>query len=262
MPGVVFGALFNAGQTCLSVERVLVARRVHDDFVRRATELVASLRAGAGDDADVGPMVTPAQVDIVERHVARRGGRGRSGARGGRTPGAGVAASTCPTVLVDVDPSMDVARNESFGPLLPVLPFDDEDEAVRLANASRLRALRQRLDSRLARVAFVWLAGCAPAGCPSTTFSATTRCRGCPWAAMGESGFGRRRGLEGLEEMTRTRTMLVDRGGRSREPWWFPYGESQTRLIRAVLEWRARRGPAGLLAFMRGMVRRRGPHGE
>jgi acyl-CoA reductase-like NAD-dependent aldehyde dehydrogenase len=259
VPGVVFGALFNAGQTCLSVERVLVARSRYDEFVRRATELLGSLRVGTGGDIDVGPLVSGAQVDVVERHVTQAVAEGARALVGGgrQAPGSSVFM---PTLLVDVNPSMDVVSVESFGPLLPVLPFDGDDEAVALANASRyglFASVWTRDSARGIRIARRLHAS----GVSITDVLSHYAVAGLPMGGVGESGFGRRRGLEGLEEMTRTRTMLVDRGGRSREPWWFPYGESQIRLIRAVLEWRVRPGPAGLLAFVRSMVRRRSRHG-
>jgi len=259
VPGVVFGALFNAGQTCLSVERVLVARSRYDEFVRRATELLASLRVGTGVDVDVGPLVSRAQVDVVERHVTQAvAGGARALVGGGRqAPGSSVFL---PTLLVHVKPSMDVVSAESFGPLLPVLPFDDDDEAVGLANESRyglFASVWTRDSTRGIRVARRLHAS----GVSINDVLSHYAVAGLPMGGVGESGFGRRRGLEGLDEMARTRSMLVDRGGRRREPWWFPYGAGQIRLIRAVLEWRVRRGPAGLLAFARSMARRRERHG-
>jgi acyl-CoA reductase-like NAD-dependent aldehyde dehydrogenase len=255
VPGVVFGALFNAGQTCLSVERVLVARPRYDEFVRRATELLSSLRVGTGAEADVGPLISGAQADVVERHVTQAVAAGARALVGGgrQAPGSSIFL---PTLLVDVTPSMDVVAAESFGPLLPVLPFEDDDEAVALANASRyglFASVWTRDSARGIRLARRLHAS----GVSINDVLSHYALAGLPMGGMGDSGFGRRRGLEGLEEMTRTRTMLVDRAGRRREPWWFPYGEGQMRLIQAVLEWRVRRGPAGLLAFVRSMMRRR-----
>jgi acyl-CoA reductase-like NAD-dependent aldehyde dehydrogenase len=252
--GVAFGALFNAGQTCLSIERVLVARPVYDDFVRRTEALVSSLTAGTGPEADVGPIVTPAQLAIIERHVAEAVAQGARVLTGGalQSPGSRVYL---PTVLVDVDPAMAVMSQESFGPLLPILPFEDEDDAVRKANAggyglfasvwTRDRARGLRLGRKL-----------RAGGVSINDVLSHYAVPGLPIGGVGDSGFGKRRGLEGLEEMCRTRTLLADRGGRSREPWWYPYSAPQTRLIRAVLEWRTRRGPAGWMAFVRGLLRR------
>lgn len=254
VPGVVFGALFNAGQTCLSVERVLVARAVYDDFVRRATELMASLRVGADADADIGPMVTPAQVDIVERHVDQAVAAGARALTGGRRLASG-SSVFLPTLLVDVDPTMDVMCHESFGPLLPVLQFDGDDEAIRLANAGKyglFASVWTRDRDRGVRIARQLRAG----GVSINDVLSHYAVPALPMGGVGESGFGRRRGLEGLDEMTRTRTLLVDGGGRSREPWWYPYSPSQNRLHLAVLEWRTRRGIGGLVAFLRGLLRR------
>jgi acyl-CoA reductase-like NAD-dependent aldehyde dehydrogenase len=259
VPGVVFGALFNAGQTCLSVERVLVARRIQDDFVRRATALVATLRIGTGPDADVGPMVTAAQAAIVERHVSAAVAGGARVVTGGhrQAPGSGVYL---PTILVDVDPSMDIWSRESFGPLLPVVPFDSDDEAVRMANAGGyglFASVWTQDRDRGLRMARRLRAG----GVSINDVLSHYAVPGLPMGGVGQSGFGRRRGIEGLEEMCRTRTLLVDRLGRAREPWWYPYTAAQTRLTRAVLEWRTRRGPGGLIAFVRGLSRKRDGHG-
>ena len=126
----------NAGQTCISTERVYVEAPIHDEFVRLVTDKARALRQGAPGAAgsvDVGAVTHPPQSDIVERHVndaVSRGARVLTG--GSRRDEHGHYFE--PTVLVDVDHSMDCMREETFGPTLPIMKVKDADEAVRLAN--------------------------------------------------------------------------------------------------------------------------------
>jgi hypothetical protein len=71
---------------------------------------------------------------------------------------------------------------------------------------------------------------------------------------VGDSGFGRRRGLEALDDMTRTKTLFADRAGLRRETYWFPYSDRSVRLMRALLQWRSRGGPGGFAALIRGLL--------
>ncbi|MDF3144732.1 MULTISPECIES: aldehyde dehydrogenase family protein [unclassified Streptomyces] len=136
--GIAWGGMFNAGQTCVSVERVYVEAPVHDKFVRRLTRLVSGLRtpeeSDGGRHLDVGALATPAQRDLVHRQVTEALSGGARALTGG-VPGA-VGTSYRPTVLVDVHHSMACMREETFGPTLPVMKVADADEAVRLANDS------------------------------------------------------------------------------------------------------------------------------
>ena len=132
----VYYAMQNAGQTCISVERVYVEDAVHDEFVRLLAERVASLRQGdprgGPGTVDVGAMTTPAQVDLVAEHVRDAVTRGATVVAGGERDGAFFP----PTVLTDVDHSMLAMREETFGPTLPVMRVRDAEEAIRLANDS------------------------------------------------------------------------------------------------------------------------------
>jgi acyl-CoA reductase-like NAD-dependent aldehyde dehydrogenase len=238
--GVVYGAFYNAGQTCISTERVLVMDGIYDEFVERVTELTRDLRAGTEGDYDVGPMVTPQQLRVVESHLADALARGARVTVGGErlAPESNVFL---PTVLVDVDQSMRVVWEETFGPLLPVMRVRDEEEAVRLANVSPFGLF-----------ASVWtedrehgeeVAERLKAGGVSVNDTLSHYgVPGLPMGGVGESGFGRRRGAAGLEELCRTRSVLVHRTGLSRELWWFPYTERGTRLMRALLGYRQASG--------------------
>lgn len=235
--GIVFGAFYNAGQTCVSVERVYVVETVHDAFVERVRALTLELRVGAGDDVDVGPMVLESQIAVVEEHVAdavRKGARVLVGGR--RREGARQVYE--PTVLVGVDHTMRVAREETFGPVLPVICVRDEKEAVALANESpyglqasvwtRDRARGERIARRL-RAGVAYVNDCL------VSYAAPA----VPAGGLGYSGFGRVRGVAGLEEMSRTHAVLVDRLGLRRELWWFPHRAGVARLLAAALAVRA-----------------------
>ena len=252
--GVAYGGFFNAGQTCISVERVFVEAPVYDDFLARLTEQARGLRAGVGPEADVGPMVNDAQMAIVEGQVAGAlAGGARAVAGGDLAAGPRVYR---PTVLVDVDDGMAAQTEETFGPLVTVVPVADEDEAVARSNGLGYGLFASVWTGDRARG--VRLARRLTAGGVSVNdVLSHYAIPGLPVGGRGLSGFGARRGLEGLEEMTQTRTMLVDRGGFRSEPWWFPYGPSGERLVEAVIEWRARGGLTGVVGVVRAMLGRR-----
>ena len=250
--GVVYGAFYNAGQTCISTERVFVVDDVYEDFVERVTELAGELRAGTSGEFDVGPMITEGQLRVVESQLEDARVRGARVTVGGErlAPDSNVFR---PTVLVDVDQSMRVVWEETFGPLLPIMRVADEEEAVRLANVSPFglfasvwtedRERGERLAERLRAGGVSINDTLSHYGVP-----------GLPLGGVGESGFGRRRGVAGLEEMSRTRSVLIHRTGLGRELWWFPYSERSTRLFRALLGYRQSKGIARLLNGVRRLL--------
>src|SRR5271165_1568857 len=134
----VWGAFVNAGQACLSVERCYVHQRLYAPFVEACAEKARKLRVGSGMDpaTEVGPMIHERQIRVVESHLedARvRGARVLAGGTRLRELGLNFFA---PTVLADVDHSLRVMREETFGPLLPIASFSADEEAIRLANDS------------------------------------------------------------------------------------------------------------------------------
>ena len=130
-----WGAMSNAGQTCVGVERVYVAEDVYHTFLEKLTERVTRLRPGEDREADYGPMTMPGQVEVIEKHIAdalARGGRPVVGGLGSiRAPYVG------PVILADVPQESRAVTDETFGPTVTVTPVADLDEAVALANASR-----------------------------------------------------------------------------------------------------------------------------
>jgi acyl-CoA reductase-like NAD-dependent aldehyde dehydrogenase len=131
----VWGAMFNAGQTCVSVERVYVLDAVYQQFVDAVVRAVENLKVGAGDGNDVGAQIDESQVAVTERHVEDAKAKGARALTGGERP-AGEGSFYPPTVLVDVDHSMMCMTEETFGPTLPIMKVSSVEEAVRLANDS------------------------------------------------------------------------------------------------------------------------------
>ena len=135
--GAVFGGFFNAGQFCCGTERVYVHEAVADQFLDKVLAKTKALRQGTSGEYDVGPMIWPRQLDVIERHVADAVAKGARILCGGKRNTAIGELFYEPTVLVDVTHDMLVMTEETFGPILPIVRVKDDDEAVRLANDSR-----------------------------------------------------------------------------------------------------------------------------
>jgi acyl-CoA reductase-like NAD-dependent aldehyde dehydrogenase len=131
----VWGAMFNAGQTCVSVERVYVLEQVYDKFVDAVVRDVKNLKMGAGEGFDFGALIDDGQVAVTARHVDDALAKGARALTGGVRP-TGPGSFYPPTVLVDVDHSMACMTEETFGPTLPIMKVSTVAEAVRLANDS------------------------------------------------------------------------------------------------------------------------------
>jgi aldehyde dehydrogenase (NAD+) len=201
-----WGAFSNAGQTCIGVERVYVHERVHDRFVDELSRRARDLHAGSDAGAHFGPMTLASQVDVVRRHVDDALSRGAGAVVGGRE--AVGERFIQPTVLVDVPEDSTAITEETFGPTVTVNRVRDMDEAVRLANAtsyglgstvfSRARGpeLARRLRSGMTAVNGV----ISFAGIPSL-----------PFGGVGDSGFGRIHGPDGLREFTYAKAVARQR---------------------------------------------------
>jgi acyl-CoA reductase-like NAD-dependent aldehyde dehydrogenase len=202
----VWAGMTNAGQTCVGIERVYVADKVFDQFLPKLVDRAQKLKLGAGEGADIGPITMPAQVEVIRRHIEdalSRGGRAVLGGAEAVQP-----PYVKPTILVDVPEESLAVREETFGPTLTVTRVRDADEAVRLANAvayglggsvySRRRgmALARRLRSGMTSVNSV----VAFAGMPAL-----------PFGGVGDSGFGRIHGDDGLREFTRPKAITKRR---------------------------------------------------
>jgi len=235
--GAVYAAFANAGQLCMSAERVYVHRSIADDFVERVRRETERLRVNQGDDGDMGPLTHPDQrTHVVEQitDAIERGARVISGDRDIGSEGDRVGSSLAPHILCDVDHSMDLMREETFGPVMPIMTFSDDEEAVRLANDSpyglnasvwsRDRNRARRLASRLEVGSCAINDAVKHVGIPSL-----------PFGGVKDSGMGRYHGPEGLVNFSHTRAVAMHRRTRGREINWFPFNRDVYEDLMAYL---------------------------
>ena len=235
--GAVWGAFANSGQACASVERCYVHESIAPQFLARVLAETQSLRqeVGTKSDTDVGAMTNERQLRIVEEHVSDAVERGARVVTGGKR----AALSGYfypPTVLTNVDHRMTIMRDETFGPVLPVMTFKTEDEAVNLANdsvfgltasvwtkdISRGRELAERIEAGTVMVNEVLY----------THGIAQT-----PWGGIKDSGYGRTHGRMGLLELVTPRHIHVNRISFLPDIWWFRYDLGAQKLFRGLAKY-------------------------
>jgi len=241
----VFGGFCNSGQVCISVERVYAHREIHDALLSRIVQLTSELRQGdpMASTVDIGAMIFPKQIDIVEAHVADALAKGAKLEIGGKRP-VGPGQFFQPTVLSGCTQEMTVMREEIFGPIVPIMRVESEEEAVRLANDSRLglnayvftkdREHGKRLAARVEAGSVLVNDVITNGGMAET-----------PFGGIKDSGFGRVMGKDSLREFCNLKHVGVDRMTPPSEPLWFPYTDRGLSILRKAT--RAIFGGGGVL---------------
>src|SRR5664279_1002500 len=234
----------NAGQTCISIERVYVEEPVYDEFVAKVSEKVRALRVGKPEgpgSVEVGAITFPPQMQTIKDHVADAVDKGARVLAGGQEL-AGPGRFFEPTVLVDVDHTMKCMTEETFGPTLPIMKVHDADEAVRLANNShyglgssvftrdteRGEAIARRLD-----------AGAANVNDAMINYTVLE----LPMGGAKASGLGSRHGAGGIRKYSSQQAIVVTpRLALKREPHMYPYKARNSRMLAGVFKFLYGRG--------------------
>jgi aldehyde dehydrogenase (NAD+) len=213
IPVIVSAIIQNAGQTCSAGSRLLIERPVYEDVLTRAAELFKKLVCGPADkDHDVGPLVNAKQLDRVQGYVKRAQGENvRCVAKGSMAPGVATGGYyQVPMLLADVSPLHPLAQEEIFGPVLVAMPFDDEKEAVALANATQyglVAGVWTRDGGRQMRIAKALQSG--------QVFINDYGAGGgveLPFGGVKKSGHGREKGWAGLLSFTTLKTVAIRHG--------------------------------------------------
>ncbi|MCA1031244.1 aldehyde dehydrogenase family protein [Bacillus timonensis] len=222
--GVVWGAFTNSGQVCMSSERLYVEVAVYHEFISLLKEEVANLKQGTSHDDDIGSMTFPGQLTIIEQQLKSAISEGASLVTGEDPKHWETKKGWFipPTIITNVTNEMEIVQEESFGPILPVIPFETEDEAIRLANDSvyGLNASVWSLDiAKARRVASKLVSG----NVVVNDVMVTVGNHGLPFGGTKQSGVGRYHGEQGLRIFCHEKAIMVDNGNSTTEIQWYPY---------------------------------------
>lgn len=235
VPGAVFGAFMNTGQVCCSVERVFVDEKIYDSFVERAVELVKSLRVGPGPDTDLGSLFWPQQMEIIERHVNDARERGATIHCGGKRKESEKGLYFEPAVITEVTPDMLIMKEETFGPILPIMRCRDEEEAIRLANdipyglsssvwskdQARATAIARRID-----------AGSTVINDSGMVYGALE----APFGGRKTSGVGQANGgAAALRSWSFAQPIVSNRFQVKAEQVWYPFAKDKEEMLQGVI---------------------------
>ena len=235
--GAIWGAFMNAGQTCVSVERCFVHENIFDSFLEHLEEKIKALHVGTGTDTevDIGAIIHKAQFDVIKLHINDAIQRGARIVAGGSFSEKDGAHFIPPTALVNVPMEALLMNEETFGPVLPIVKFHTDDEAVKLANTSKfgLSASVWTANKKRGLVMAKRLqAGAAVVNDVIGYYGISDGVVG----GVKESGTGRVHGKEGLREMVYPKYYEIERAPRMRKLWWYGYDKNLLLFFEAATD--------------------------
>jgi acyl-CoA reductase-like NAD-dependent aldehyde dehydrogenase len=232
------GCFINCGQNCVASERILVHEGIYQRFTDRALELTSALRQGSSrnDVVDVGAIATPLQLEVIEKLVASAVKQGARLLCGGKRVQAERGNFFAPTILAEVTPEMDIAREEVFGPVMLLMRVKDDEEAVRVANGvsyglsssvfsqnrGRAREIASQLEAGMTAI--------------NEFGGVTYMVQGLTFGGVKASGYGRMNGREGLRSMCNIKAVVDDRLPLARPNRLFPVAAGDYGRFSGVID--------------------------
>lgn len=237
--GIIWGAFTTAGQSCTSIERLYVEQSIFDTLIKEIVRLTQQLKVATTEEdlgktnVDVGAVTTPFQVKVIEAHIQDAIEKGAKILCGGKcVEGSQVFM---PTVLVNVNHSMKIMTEETFGPVLPIMSFQTEEEVIRLANDSSYGlggSIWSRDLKRADRVARAMKTG----NISINGHMINEANPHLPFGGVKESGFGRYKGDLGIWTFCNMKSVLVDKQSPMIEAHWYPFTLSKYKLLNTILD--------------------------
>ncbi|MEP7285450.1 MAG: aldehyde dehydrogenase family protein [Chloroflexota bacterium] len=237
--GLVWGGLLNAGQACLSVERIYVRCEVADQLVAKMAKIInEQVRIGPGEapETTMGAITTDAQLNIIDSQVREAIEQGARLVSGGRVVEDRAGRFYLPTLITNATPMMRIVSEETFGPVIAVIPVSSDEEALKQANSTRYGLTGSVWTGNRARgIALAKRMRVGHASVNDHIVSASVP--SLPWGGMDDSGYGRTRGREGLLDMIVTQVISAERfKPLPRELFWYPYTPLKLTLIQRAID--------------------------
>jgi succinate-semialdehyde dehydrogenase/glutarate-semialdehyde dehydrogenase len=232
--GAVSGCFVNTGQYCCGTERVYVVEAIADEFIKNVVERVKKLRQGSDGEFDIGTTFWPQQIPVIEAHIADAVSKGARVLLGGQRNLKLKGVYFEPTVIIDVDHSMSIMREETFGPVIPIMRVCDEEEAIRMANDSHFGlssnvwtkdtakglAIGQRIQSGSVNV---------------NDMAITYGVPEAPFGGVKDSGLGRVNGEMGLRSYCNIKPIIIDLFGGAQTANMYPTSLATVKVIQDTI---------------------------